>query len=39
VSYTYTPILPFVTASFTLPIVGTIGPIWDGTMSETMVSQ
>lgn len=38
VSYTYTPILPFVSSSFTLPFAGTIGPLWDGTMSETMVS-
>jgi len=38
VSHTYQPILPFVTSSFSLPIVGTIGPLWDGTMSETMVA-
>lgn len=39
VNHTYRPVLPFVTSSFTLPVVGTIGPLWDGTMSETMVSQ
>jgi Flp pilus assembly protein TadG len=39
VTYTYTPILPFVTASFSLPMMGTVGPLWNGTMSETMVSQ
>jgi hypothetical protein len=39
VVHTYQPILPFVTSAFTLPVVGTIGPLWDGTMSETMVSQ
>jgi Flp pilus assembly protein TadG len=38
-SYTYTPILPFVTSSFSLPFVGTVGPLWNGTMSETMVSE
>src|SRR5688572_7588752 len=38
VNHTYTPILPFVTSSFTLPGMGTVGPLWNGTMSETMVS-
>ena len=39
VSHTYTPILPFVTSTFSIPVVGTVGPLWDGTMSETMVSK
>ena len=39
VTHVYSPILPFVTGSFALPIVGEVGPLWDGTMSETMVSQ
>ena len=39
VSHTYTPILPFVTSSFSLPFMGTVGPLWNGTMSETMVSE
>ena len=38
VSYRYTPILPFVASSFTLPGIGTVGPLWDGRMSETMVA-
>jgi Flp pilus assembly protein TadG len=38
VSHTYTPILSFVTGSFSMPMVGTVGPLWDGTMTETMVS-
>lgn len=39
VTHTYVPILPFVTGSFSLPVVGQVGPLWDGTMSETMYSQ
>jgi Flp pilus assembly protein TadG len=39
VTYTYTPILPFVTTSFELPFVGPVGPLWNGTLSRTMVSQ
>lgn len=39
VSHVYSPILPFVTTSWSLPMVGQIGPLWDGTMSETMVSR
>jgi Flp pilus assembly protein TadG len=39
VNYTYTPILPFVTSSFSLPIMGTVGPLWNGNMSEAMVSE
>jgi hypothetical protein len=39
VQYQYTPILPFVTSSFSLPGLGTIGPLWDGVMSETAVGQ
>ena len=39
VNYTYVPILPFVTSPFSLPIVGQVGPLWDGTMSETMRSK
>jgi Flp pilus assembly protein TadG len=39
VNHTYTPILPFVTSSFSLPFMGTVGPLWNGTMSETMVSE
>jgi len=39
VSYTYTPVLPFVTGSFSLPIVGQVGPLWSGTMAETAVSK
>jgi Flp pilus assembly protein TadG len=38
VSYRYTPILPFVTSAFDLPGIGTVGPLWDGWMTETMVS-
>ena len=39
VSYTYSPVLPFVTTSFDLPGVGTVGPLWNGTMSETAVAK
>ena len=39
VSYTYAPVLPFVTSSFSLPMIGDIGPLWDGSMSETAVSK
>lgn len=39
VSYAYTPVLPFVTGSFSLPIVGQVGPFWNGTMLETAVSK
>ena len=39
VQYTYTPILPFVTASFELPMIGRVGPLWNGTMSEEMLSK
>jgi Flp pilus assembly protein TadG len=39
VTHTYTPILPFVTSSFSLPGVGTVGPLWNGTMSEMMESE
>lgn len=38
ITHTYVPILPFVTGSFSLPVVGQIGPLWDGAMSETMYS-
>ena len=38
VSHQYSPVLPFVTESFSLPMIGTVGPLWDGWMSETMVS-
>ena len=38
VSHTYTPILSFVTGSFSVPMMGTVGPLWNGTMTETMVS-
>jgi len=38
VSHTYQMVIPFVSDGFTLPIIGTVGPLWDGTMSETMVS-
>ncbi len=39
VSYAYTPIVPFVTNAFDLPGLGTVGPLWDGVMSETAVSK
>ena len=39
VNYTYTPVLPFVTSSFELPGIGRIGPLWNGTMSETAVAK
>lgn len=39
VNYTYTPILPFVTSAFELPVLGDIGPLWDGTMTETAVAK
>lgn len=39
VSHTYVPVLPFVTGSFSLPGIGQVGPLWSGTMSETMKSQ
>jgi Flp pilus assembly protein TadG len=39
VSHTYSPIVPFITSSFSLPFMGTVGPLWNGTMSETMVSE
>lgn len=39
VSYAYTPILPFVTGAFELPGLGAIGPLWDGTLSETAVAK
>lgn len=39
VTYTYTPILPFVTSAWSLPMIGPIGPLWDGTLSETMTSK
>lgn len=39
VQYTYAPILPFVTSSFELPMIGRVGPLWDGTMSEKALSK
>ena len=39
VNHTYAPILPFVTSSFSVPLMGTVGPLWSGTISETMVSE
>ena len=39
VNYTYSPIVPFVTSSFSLPIMGTVGPLWNGNMSEMMESE
>ena len=39
VNFTYTPILPFVTSSFFLPGIGQVGPLWDGTLTETMKSK
>lgn len=39
VSYAYSPVLTFVTGSFDLPQIGTVGPLWDGTISETMFSK
>jgi Flp pilus assembly protein TadG len=39
VNHTYTPILPFVTASFSVPMMGTVGPLWNGNLSETMVAE
>ncbi len=39
VTHTYNVLIPFVTNGFSLPIVGDVGPLWNGTMSETMVSQ
>ena len=39
VAYTYTPVLPFVTGSFELPGIGRVGPLWNGTLSETAVSK
>ena len=38
VSYTYSPILPFITSPISLPAIGTFGPVWDGTMTQTAVS-
>lgn len=38
-SYTYSPVLTFVTASFSLPQIGQVGPLWSGTISETMYSK
>lgn len=39
VTHVYEPILPFVTSSFSLPGIGQVGPLWSGTMSESMVSK
>jgi Flp pilus assembly protein TadG len=39
VNHTYSPILPFVTSSFSMPGMGTVGPLWNGNMSEAMVSE
>ena len=39
VSYDYTPVIPFVTTSFQFPGMPEFGPLWDGTMTETAVSQ
>ena len=38
VDHTYTPVLPFVTSEFELPGIGKVGPLWDGSLSETAVS-
>ena len=38
VTHDYTPVLPYVTSAFELPGIGTVGPLWDGTISETAVS-
>ena len=39
VAHTYQMVLPFVSGQFELPMIGTVGPLWNGSMSETMVSQ
>ncbi len=39
VNYTYSPVLPFITSSFQLPGIGTVGPLWNGQLSETMSSK
>ena len=39
VAHDYAPILPFVTEGFEFPIVGSVGPLWDGVLAHTMVSQ
>ena len=38
VSYDYTSVLPFISGSFSLPGIGTVGPLWDGNMTATAVS-
>ena len=39
VEHKYDPVIPFIDAQFELVGIGTVGPLWDGSMSETMVSQ
>ena len=38
VTHTYAPVIPYVTSEFELPMVGRVGPLWNGTLSETAVS-
>ena len=38
VTHDYSPVLPYVTSAFQLPGIGTVGPLWDGTITETAVS-
>ena len=39
VSYQCNPSLPFVTTRIDLPGMDPIGPLWDGTMTETAVAK
>ena len=39
VGYQYTPVLPFVTSSFELPMIGPVGPLWDGNLSGTAIAK
>ena len=38
VTHTYSPVIPYVTSEFVVPGIGRVGPLWDGTITESAVS-
>ena len=38
VTHAYSPVIPYVTSQFDVPMIGRVGPLWSGTLSETAVS-
>ena len=38
VTHAYSPVIPYVTAEIDVPGIGRVGPLWDGTITETAVS-